>query len=270
MEIEMIRCSLNYANYELFHRDLVLKWPWDQYWPTNQGLGTHVLDYCCIIYTEMCTVMPLMTLFKPSHLFIMYLRTKLLCVDRHLWSHVLFKQWDRPPCCPPLPVSPSSTRKSYEKKQTAGCECQDSECTLPKCYLGFGNCGFPGIIWTERQRERVREGETREACETQGEHTYIHEGALPLTPHSQRHYLRIAACWGFNSRGRGNLVAFPSIRQRWHPPAATVTHTVVWALGTCIGAKLIIAQEWEVFYSFSAPNRCYLSNAALAAAGNLN
>lgn len=215
-------------------------------------------------------MMPLMTLFKPSHLCIMYLRTKLLCVDRHLWSHVLFKQWVRPPCCPPLPVSPSSTRKSYEKKQTAGCECQDSECTLPKCYLGFGNCGFPGIIWTERQRERVREGETGEACETQGEHTYIHEGALPLTPHSQRHYLRIAACWGFNSRGRGNLVAFPSIRQRWHPPAATVTHTVVWALGTCTGAKLIIAQEWEVFYSFSAPNRCYLSNAALAAAGNLN
>lgn len=180
MEIEMIRCSLNYANYELFHCGLVLKWPWDQYWPINQGLGTHVLDYCCIIYTEMCTVMPLMTLFKPSHLFIMYLRTKLLCVDRHLWSHVLFKQWDRPPCCPPLPVSPSSTRKSYEKKQTAGCECQDSECTLPKCYLGFGNCGFPGIIWTERQRERGWEKGRRGRHVKHRENTHIFTRGLFL------------------------------------------------------------------------------------------
>lgn len=45
-------------------------------------------------------------------------------------------------------VSPftSPSAQKYEKKQISPRERQDTECMLCKCYLGFGNCGFRGII----------------------------------------------------------------------------------------------------------------------------
>lgn len=47
----------------------------------------------------------------------------------------------------------SCVQKKYEKKQISVCECQDSECTLLKCYLGFGNWGLGGLFGQKDRRE---------------------------------------------------------------------------------------------------------------------
>lgn len=52
-----------------------------------------------------------------------------------------------------------SSAQKYEKKQISLCERQDSECTLLKCYLGFGNCGLGGLFG-QNERGRGSEKET--------------------------------------------------------------------------------------------------------------
>lgn len=70
----------------------------------------------------------------------------------------------RGPNHPKSLCSPRVVHKKYEKKQISLRQCQDSECMLLKCYLGFGNCGLGGLFG---QKERVSEKQSQR---------HLHEG----------------------------------------------------------------------------------------------
>ena len=76
--------------------------------------------------------------------------------------------WSDSCAAPKLPQSPCPScvlrkkKKKYEKKQIWLHGRQDSECTLLKCYLGFGNCGLGGLFGqNERGRGREKEAYRR-------------------------------------------------------------------------------------------------------------
>lgn len=71
----------------------------------------------------------------------------------------------------PVSLFTSSSAQKYEKKQISPCKRQDSECTLLKCYLGFGNCGQKDYFDRKREGEGVKE-ETETEWESHRTHTH--------------------------------------------------------------------------------------------------
>lgn len=167
--------------------------------------------------------------------------------------------------------TPSSAHK-YEKKQISLCQRQDSECTLLKCYLGFGNCGLGGLFG-QKERRRGREDESMRRREDA--YTW---GALPLLNTSQRHYLwivlwnscRLSSCEDVST---AKMVQFSGTAashslQHWaYMTAATVAHSLT---GHTDQANLTTAKEWKVFYSVIVQITAISQTALLAATGNLN
>lgn len=153
-----------------------------------------------------------------------------------------------------------STAKKYEKKQISLCECQDSECTLLKCYLGFGNCSLGGLFGQkEREKNQVKGIEnthTRRFCLCcPRARNIICELSSGMT-----------ADWvpgtKFHQRRLSNLVAkllriLYSTRYIW---LELYLHSLS---GHNDQANLITAKEWKVFYSFilhSYLSKCFVGS----------
>lgn len=127
-------------------------------------------------------------------------------------SYAAVKQIPAQPRTSHVSLFTSSSAQKYEKKQISVCECQDSECTLLKCYLGFGNCGLGGLFG---QKERGRGGEREWGTAVKViENTHNTKGSASTAP-SQGYYLlvvhwngcEIELLWRRVSTTKTNLVA---------------------------------------------------------------
>lgn len=138
--------------------------------------------------------------------------------------------------------------KKYEKKQIWLHGRQDSECTLLKCYLGFGNCGLGGLFG-QNERGRGREKEAyRRHIYTKGSASargFICESSSEIAADWVRVMRLQQPAW---SNQAAELLLIPdSIVLTWLQ--LQYGHTQAeWARES--GANLTTAKEWKVFHSF--------------------